>query len=284
VSHPRVVSLVPAATEIVWALGAGSWLVGVSHECDYPAEARRLPAVTRSTIDAGAPSGAIDAAVAAARANGVPPIIVDAELLRRLAPEIILTQSLCDVCAVGTSDLDLALRDVTPRPQIVTLHAHTLDEVWADVRRVGAALDLASEADELVLGLQSRLRRVAGPARRPRVLVLEWLDPPYIAGHWVPELVAAAGGADIGAAPGTHSRARRWSELRALDPELVVVAPCGFDVPRAQSELLAVRDPDALELFAGPCRTGFVDGNAYTSRPGPRLVDGAARIAELIRR
>jgi iron complex transport system substrate-binding protein len=283
VSNPRVVSLVPAATEIVWALGAGSWLVGVSHECDYPPEARRLPAVTRSTIDAGAPSAEIDAAVAAARANGIPPITVDAELLRRLAPDVVLTQSVCDVCAVGASDLGPALRDVTPRPQIVTLHAHALDEVWADVRRVGAALDLAAEADELVLGLQSRLRRVAGSARRPRVLVLEWLDPPYIAGHWVPELVAAAGGADIGAAPGTHSRAWQWSELRDLDPELVVVAPCGFDVPRAQSELLAVRDPDALALFAAPRRTGFVDGNAYTSRPGPRLVDGAARIAELIR-
>jgi iron complex transport system substrate-binding protein len=282
VRNPRVVSLVPAATEIVWALGAGSWLVGVSHECDYPPEARRLPAVTRSTIDAGAPSAAIDAAVAAARANGIPPITVDAELLRQLAPDVVLTQSVCDVCAVGASDLGLALRDLTPSPRIVTLHAHTLDEVWADVHRVGTALDLAGEADELVLGLQSRLRRVAGRTKRPRVLVLEWLDPPYIAGHWVPELVAAAGGADVGAAPGTHSRARPWSELRDLDPELVVVAPCGFDVPRAQSELRAVRDPDALALFAGPRRTGFVDGNAYTSRPGPRLVDGAARLAELI--
>ena len=278
-SDPRIVSLVPAATEIVWALGAGSWLVGVSHECDYPPEARRLPAVTRSTIDPRAPSAAIDAAVAAARASGTPPITVDAALLRQLAPDIVLTQSVCDVCAVGASDLGIALRELTPRPEVVTLHAHTLDEVWADVRRVGAALDLEGEADELVLGLTARLNRVA-PRGPTRVLVLEWLDPPYVAGHWVPELVAAAGGADVGAAPGTHSLARPWSELRELDPELVVVAPCGFDVPRAQSELRAVRDPDALALFAG--RTGFVDGNAYTSRPGPRLVDGAARLAELI--
>jgi iron complex transport system substrate-binding protein len=284
VSRPRVVSLVPAATEIVWALGAGSWLVGVSHECDYPVAVRGLPRVTRTTIDAAAPSGIIDAAVAAANASGLPPITVDADLLRRLAPDVVLTQSTCDVCAVGSNDLGPALSGMSRQPDVVTLHAHTLDEVWTDVRRVGAALDLASEADELVAGLRSRLGRLAQrPARPPRrVLVLEWLDPPYVAGHWVPELVAAAGGRDVGAAPGTHSVARGWRELRGLEPELVVVAPCGFDVPRAQAELRAVQDPDALALLEG--RTGFVDGNAYTSRPGPRLVDGAARLAALIAR
>lgn len=281
-TNPRVVSLVPAATEIVWALGAGSWLVGVSHECDYPAAVRGLPRVTRTTIDASAPSGAIDAQVAAARASGTPAIAVDAELLRRLAPDVVLAQSTCDVCAVGASDLGPALAGLARRPQVVTLHAHTLDEVWADVRRVGEALGLADDADELVAGLRSRLGRVATrPARPPRrVLVLEWLDPPYVAGHWVPELVAAAGGRDVGAVPGAHSVARAWRELRGLEPEVVVVAPCGFDVPRAQRELSAVRDPDALALLRG--RTGFVDGNAYTSRPGPRLVDGAARLAALI--
>jgi iron complex transport system substrate-binding protein len=275
---------VPAATEIVWALGAGSWLVGVSHECDYPVEVRGLPRVTRTTIDARAPSGAIDAAVAAARAGGVPPIGVDADLLRRLAPDVVLAQSTCDVCAVGASDLGPALARMTTRPAVVTLHAHTLDDVWDDVHRVGAALGLADEALELVLGLRSRLSRLAARPTRPprRVLVLEWLDPPYVAGHWVPELVAAAGGRDVGAAPGAHSVARPWRELRGLEPEVVVVAPCGFDVPRAQHELSTVRDPDALALLQG--RTGFVDGNAYTSRPGPRLVDGAARLAALIAR
>lgn len=281
-SQPRVVSLVPAATEIVWALGAGSWLVGVSHECDYPPEVRGLPRVTRTSIDATASSGAIDAAVAAARAKGEPPVTIDRELLRRLAPDVLLTQSTCDVCAVGSSDLGPALAALPRRPEIVTLHAHTLEDVWEDVRRVGAALDLASESDELVLGLRARLKRIAHPREARRVLVLEWLDPPYVAGHWVPELVAAAGGQDVGAAPGTHSVARPWHELRELEPDLVVVAPCGFDVPRAQAELRTVRDPDALALLGRP--TGFVDGNAYTSRPGPRLVDGAARLAELIAR
>jgi iron complex transport system substrate-binding protein len=276
------VSLLPAATEIVWALGAGNWLVGVTHACDYPPDARRLPRVTAAAIDASRPSAAIAAAVATAQRGGAPSITVDGALLRALAPDIVITQSLCDVCALGATGLDPVVAGLSPRPAVVTLHAHTLDGVWEDIRRVGAALDLASEADELVAGLQQRLTRLArrAPPLRPRVLVLEWLDPPYVAGHWVPELVAAAGGRDIGGTPGARSTARPWRELRALEPELVVVAPCGFDVPRAQRELEDVRHPDALALLAG--RTGFVDGNAYTSRPGPRLVEGAGRLARLI--
>ena len=168
-----------------------------------------------------------------------------------------------------------------PLPLTVTLHAHTLSGVFDDIRRVGAALGLVDTADELIAGLQSRLDRLSQPEKtRPRVLVLEWLDPPYVAGHWVPELVAAAGGEDVAARPGTKSVPRPWQELRALAPDLVVVAPCGFDVPRAQRELGEVRDPDARALFAG--RLGFVDGNAYTSRPGPRLADAAEHLAALI--
>lgn len=274
----RVVSLLPAATEIVWALGAGKWLVGVSHECDYPPAVRHLPRVTRTSLDSGRPSGEIDTAVARA---AEPLITVDAPLLRRLAPDLVIGQSVCDVCAVGMGDLAGAVAGLEPAPATVTLHAHTLAGVWDDIRRVGAALGLAHQADELVGTLQSRLGRIAPPGgARPRVLVIEWLDPPYVAGHWVPELVAAAGGEDVAAQAGVRSTARPWQELRALLPDVVVVAPCGFDVSRARRELAAVSDPDALALFAG--RMGFVDGNAYTSRPGPRLVDGAAWIAALI--
>ena len=277
----RVVSLLPAATEIVCALGAGDWLVGVSHECDYPPAVRGLPRVTRTSLDASRPSAQIDAAVAAAQ-SGTPAITIDAALLRQLAPDVVIGQAVCDVCAVGMADLAGATHGLDRPPVTVTLHAHTLDGVYHDIRRVGAALELADEADEVVAGLQYRMRRLTrrGPQRRPRVLVLEWLDPPYVAGHWVPELVAAAGGEDVAAHAGDRSTARPWPELRALAPDVVLVAPCGFDVPRARRELAAVRDPDALALFQH--RMAFVDGNAYTSRPGPRLADGAARIAALI--
>ena len=277
----RVVSLLPAATEIVWALGAGDRLVGVSHECDYPEAVRGLPRVTRTSLQPAGSSAEIDAAVAQAARNGVPPITVDRSLLRQLRPSVVIGQAVCDVCAVGMSDLAGAVSGITPRPATVTLHAHTLSGVFDDIRRVGAALDLVSEADELITGLQSRLDRLSQPEKtRPRVLVLEWLDPPYVAGHWVPELVAAAGGEDVAARPGTKSVPRPWQELRALAPDLVVVAPCGFDVPRAQRELAAVTDPDAVALLTRRIR--FVDGNAYTSRPGPRLVDAAEQLASLI--
>ena len=277
----RVVSLLPAATEIVWALGAGDRLVGVSHECDYPEAVRGIPRVTRTSLRTAGSSAEIDAAVSQAQRAGVPPITVDRELLRQLRPDVVIGQAVCDVCAVGMGDLAGAVARLDPLPLTVTLHAHTLSGVFDDIRRVGAALGLVDTADELIAGLQSRLDRLSQPEKtRPRVLVLEWLDPPYVAGHWVPELVAAAGGEDVAARPGTKSVPRPWQELRALAPDLVVVAPCGFDVPRAQRELGEVRDPDARALFAG--RLGFVDGNAYTSRPGPRLADAAEHLAALI--
>lgn len=281
----RVVSLLPAATEIVAALGAGARLVGVSHECDYPPDlVRDLPRVTRTTIDATLPSAAIDRQTAEAHRSGVSPITVDVALLTQLAPDLILGQSVCDVCAVGEAQLAAALGSGPTRPPEVTLHAHRLDDVFADMLHVGDALDLRGEAEELVLGLRYRLRRTADRARRTahaRVVVLEWLDPPYVAGHWVPDLVALAGGIDVGGRPGARSVARPWPELRTLAPDLVVVALCGFDVARARREVAAVTDRDGRALLAG--RVAYIDGNAYTSRPGPRLVDAAEQLARLIR-
>jgi iron complex transport system substrate-binding protein len=279
----RVVSLLPAATEIVAALGAGRRLVAVSHECDYPPEVRALPRVTRSRIDPALPSGEIDRAVAAAQRTGVGPIEVDLELIARLRPDIVIGQEVCAVCAAGTDELARIVSTLMPTPWVVTLHAHTLDGVLADILKVGESLELRDEAEELVAGLSYRLRRVRQAARlaRPRVLVLEWLDPPYVAGHWVPELVAIAGGQDVGNAPGAPSVTRTWRELSACAPDLVVVAPCGFDVPRARRELAAVTDRDAQALLSG--RVEWLDGSAYTSRPGPRLADAADLLARLIR-
>lgn len=278
----RVVSLLPAATEIVAALGAAPWLVGVSHECDYPAEITALPRVTRSILDPNLSSAAIDARVRASR-DGAPLVTLDVELLRRLAPDVILGQSLCDVCAVGENLVAQALPHLDSRPEVVTLHAHTLDEVFADMVRVAEALDLSGEGEELVAGLRYRLRSIPHPhaSTSPRLLVVEWTDPPFVAGHWVPELIAAAGGTDVGATPGAHSRVRTWRELRGLAPDLILVSLCGFDVPRARQETGAVTDPDGRALL--DTNVIYIDGNAYTSRPGPRLIDAAELLAPQIR-
>jgi iron complex transport system substrate-binding protein len=290
----RVVSLLPAATEIVAALGAVGRLVGVSHECDFPPAVRSLPRVTRTTVDPALPSGAIERMMADAKRTGTSPVEVDVELIAHLRPDVLIGQSVCDVCAVGEGELARVVTTLMPTPWLVTLHAHTLDEMLQDIRKVGEALELRDEAEELEAGLRYRLRRVgtrvqgsgnlgaqhAAPLPRPRVLVLEWLDPPYVAGHWVPELVALAGGQDVGSAAGERSRARPWGELAALVPDIVVVAPCGFDVPRARAELAAVTDRDAQTVLGR--RVEFLDGNAYTSRPGPRLVDAAEMLARLI--
>lgn len=291
----RVVSLLPAATEIVAALGAAigetsspPWLVGVSHECDFPLAVQRLPRVTRTTIDASSSAGDIDRAVAAAKAVGQPAVAIDTQRLAELHPDVVLGQSVCDVCAVGSDALGSALATLPTRPRVVTLHAHTLDGVWNDITRVGDALDLRGEADELVAGLRYRLSRLQDRVRSrttphaPRLLVLEWLDPPFVAGHWVPELVAIAGGEAVGNTPGARSIRRRWDELESLAPDRVVIALCGFDEARGRREAASLQVDEPQRLFSKGVE--FLDGNAYTSRPGPRLVDAAERLAALINR
>ena len=278
----RIVSLLPAATEMVAALGAGGQLVGVSHDCDFPPEVRSLPRVTRTSIDTSLPSGAIDRAVTAARQAGVPTVEVDVELVARLRPDVLIGQAVCQVCSVGEGDLAGVVTALIPVPWVVTLHAHTLEGVFADIAKVGEALELRDEAEELVAGLRYRLRQLARQTREthPRVLVLEWLDPPYVAGHWVPELVALAGGQDVAGRPGEPSFRRSWTDLAELAPDLVVVALCGFDVARARAELALVNAAEARGVLGR--RTALIDGNAYTSRPGPRLVDAAECLAQLI--
>jgi len=221
--------------------------------------------------------------MAEAKRTGISPVEVDVNLMAHLRPDVLIGQSVCDVCAVGEGELARVVATLMPTPWVVTLHAHTLDQVLLDIGKVGEALELRDEAEELDAGLRYRLRRVAAGAtgQKPRVLVLEWLDPPYVAGHWVPELVELAGGQDVAGAAGEPSRPRPWEELVALAPDVVVVALCGFDVPRAQTELAAVTDPQARALLGR--RVEFLDGNAYTSRPGPRLVDAAETLARLIR-
>ena len=279
----RVVTLLPAATEIVAAVGGGGSLVGISHECDHPPALMALPRVTTTPVDPDAPSATIDAEVRRLHAEGRPVIALDAGTLRRLAPDLVITQGLCEVCAVADGEVHRLESVLRPAPRILSLGAGTLGGVLEDIRRVGRSMDRERQAEELIAALLARLDRLREhrPARATRVLCVEWLDPLYLAGHWVPELVEAAGGTDVGAAPGSHSSRRAWLDLPALRPDLIVVMLCGFGVARAERELALVDDPAARRVLAGR-PVWVLDGNAYTSRPGPRVVDGAERLQAML--
>jgi iron complex transport system substrate-binding protein len=282
----RVVSLLPAGTEIVAALGALDSLVGITHECDFPPEVSRLPRVTASAVDRDAGSAQIDAAVRELASAGAPVFALDADDLLRLAPTLILTQSLCEVCAVSEGDVRAISELLAPSPRILALTGTTLDGVWDDITAVGAALRRSSAAADLLSCIAARLRAVhetlkAARAPRPRVAVLEWLEPLYAAGHWTPELVRRAGGIDVLAEPGTHSARVPVDQVREADPDLILVAPCGFDVARAEREgraLLALPEWG----WARGRAVWALDGNALTSRAGPRLADAVEVIAAIV--
>jgi iron complex transport system substrate-binding protein len=276
----RVVTLLPAATEMVAALGEAGSLVGISHECDYPAQVLGLPRVTATPIDPAAPGSVIDAEVRRLYDAGKPVIGVDAALLRRLAPELIVTQDLCEVCAVSDGEVHRLASVMQPEPTVFTLSGRTVAGILDDIRALARALGQPAEGQELASGLARRLGqlRIRAVTGRPRVVCVEWLDPLYLAGHWVPELVEAAGGTDVGAAPGSHSARWEWRDLAGLRPDLVVVMLCGFGVNRSLAELSAMGDPAALALLRS-VPTWVMDGNAYTSRSGPRVVDGAELLA-----
>jgi iron complex transport system substrate-binding protein len=275
----RVVTLLPAATEILAALGAEDQLVGISHECDFPDSVQRLPRVTATPVDSSQPGAGIDAQVRALHRAGRPVIGIDIDQLRRLAPELIVTQGLCEVCAVAGGEVHQLSSVLSPAPKVLSLNARTLTGVWEDIRSIGVALGKQTEAERLIGRLESRLAELQAlhPQARRRAVCVEWLEPLYLAGHWVPDQVAAAGAEDVGARAGDHSTRREWEELIPLEPEIVFIALCGFDVERACGELEQLSHPTALRLLADH-PVWIVDGNAYTSRPGPRLVDGAERL------
>ena len=284
-ARPRVISLLPAATEIVAALGALDQLAGVTHECDHPPEVARLPRVTSSAIDHDAPSGAIDAEVRALASTGAAVFTLDAALVAALEPRVLLTQSVCEVCALPEREVDRAVAALDGATVVVSLGGTTLDGVWDDVRCVAAAIGRRAEAEQLIASSDARIRRVhetlkTARAPRPRVAVLEWLDPPFVAGHWSPELVRRAGGVDVLAQPGMHSVQVDVDAVRAADPAVLLVAPCGFDVGRAAREARALLDTPPWRWARGR-ETWALDGNALTSRPGPRLVDAIETMAAI---
>jgi iron complex transport system substrate-binding protein len=275
----NVVTLLPSATEIVCALGHERSLVGRSHECDFPPSVKRLPALTEARVPVDAPSIEIDRAVKALLSQALSIYRVDAERLAELQPDLVVTQSQCDVCAVSESDVVAALAQISgTQPRIVSLAPQRLDDLWGDLRRVGEALGAAVEAESLVARLRARvdeLSQRALPGPKPRVACLEWLDPLMGAGNWVPELVALAGGENLFGEVGKHSDWLTWEALCAADPEVVFIMPCGFDLPRTRAELAPLLDqPGWSQLSAVRARRVFlVDGNQYFNRPGPRLVD-----------
>lgn len=283
----RIVSLVPNGTEILFALGAGDLVVGVSHECDYPAAARTRPALTGSALVPGMSAAEVDAAVSAQVGGGASLYTLDEARLAALAPDLIVTQRVCPVCAVSTEQVEGAVQPLPRCPEVLSLDPESLADVWADVRRVGEATGRLAKAEALLAGLDRRLaaveEAVAGRPR-PRVAALEWLDPPFAGGHWVPEMIERAGGLDVLARPGAHSRRLPWETVAATDPDVIVAMPCGFDEAgaRAQIDLIAGR-PEWQSLRAvREGRVHPVDANGCFSRPGPRLVDGIERLAEVL--
>ena len=280
----RIVSLVPAGTEIAYALGAGTELVAVTHDCDYPPAVKALPRVTSSTIAPGSDSFSIDAQVRAAVERGESTFHLDPTALAAARPDVLLGQTLCEVCAVTVSQLPATL---DPAPAIVPLDGHSLEGILADIVRVGDALGRSAASATLVSELRARIARVeelVAGLRRPSVVCLEWLAPLFNAGHWVPEQVALAGGLDLLGRPLVPSIDVPWEDLVAADPEYLFLLPCGFDASRALAEAaVVIAKPEWAGLRAvRDDHTYVVDGNAYFSRPGPRVVDGIELLASLL--
>jgi iron complex transport system substrate-binding protein len=279
----RVISLLPGATEMVAVLGRVESLVGVTHECDHPVEVRSLTRVTRSVVHAAAPAGVVDAQVASLSAAGTPLFEMFEQEIRALRPELILTQALCEVCAVVESDVRALAAQMAPVPAVVTCSASSLDGVFDDLVRVGAALGATDAAAAFVSGARARLLTVhetlkTARAPRPRVAVIEWSDPIYAAGHWMPEMVRRAGGVDVLAMPGSHSVKVAAEQVQKANPEVIVIAPCGYDLARSAEDATALLARDEWSWARGR-RVYAIDANAYASRPGPRLVDGVEILA-----
>jgi iron complex transport system substrate-binding protein len=272
----KIVSLLPAATEIVCALGLRDALVGRSHECDFPPGVEALPALTRSHIDSTRPGREIDEQVRRAVREGRPLYELDEARLAELAPDVVVTQAACEVCAIGESQVGDAQRRCAPRATLVSLHPTRLGEVLEDVRTVAGACGVSDAGEAVLEELRARLRRLERQRRpRPRVAVIEWLDPPMLAGHWVPDMIEAAGATALGPLPGARFESVTWEDVERLRPDALVVAPCGFDLERTASAAA----PWNERLHAIAPRVLLLDGNAYVNRPGPRLVEAVEKIA-----
>jgi len=283
----KICSLLPSATEILFALGLGDSVAGVSHECDFPPQARGKPVLIRSRVDVEAGAGEIDTQVREFLDRGESLYSVDPQTLRAIDPDLIVTQDLCHVCAATPDDLSAALAGLPATPRIVTLNPHSLADVCADIRSIGQAAGRADQAESVVAEFAGRLAAVerAGAALpRRRVVCLEWLDPPYVAGHWVPEMVERAGGVDALGRAGEPSFRVEWEAVCAAHPEVIAIMPCGYGLEQARAEFRKLSLPPGWDRTPA-ARDGcvfLVEASGYFSRPGPRLAEGLAILADAI--
>jgi len=279
----RIVSLLPSATEILYALGLEDHLVGVTDECDWPPDARRVREVSRSTLPAAAEPAAIDRLVSASIGGGQPIYRLDTEAIRDLRPDLVLSQDLCAVCAVPSGHVNQALDVLGCQAEVISLDPSSLDEVLDGVLQVGKAAGVQERAEEVVAGLRERLTGVQAAVaglERPQVFALEWGDPPFNGGHWVPEMLQLAGAEAVLACPGAPSARVTWTQIAAVAPQVVVFMPCGYDLQAAVEE--ASRTLLGRPELAGVETIVAVDASAYCSRPGPRLVDGVEILAAML--
>lgn len=277
----RIASLVPSATEMLFGLGLGGDVVGVTHECDYPPEAARLPHLTATVLPDDLDAAEIDAAVKRVVGEGRALYTLDEELLAELSPDLIVTQAVCEVCAVSYDDVVAVASRLPSRPRVLQQDPGTLGEVLEDVIRLSAATGIEERGGRFHRQLEQRLeavREAVAGTPRPRVLALEWLDPPFLGGHWIPEMIEVAGGEDAIGKAGEKSPQVEWEDLQGLDPDVVVAMPCGWYLEDSRAQALAQRDRlDSL----GAGRVFAVDAASTFSRPGPRLVDGVELLAHL---
>jgi iron complex transport system substrate-binding protein len=278
----RIVSLVPHATELLFALGLGPQVVAVTHECDYPPAALELPRVTRDVLEAGLDAAGIDAAVRERTLEGQAIYELDRKALAALSPDLIVTQALCPVCAVSFEEVEELALELPSAPRVIALDPKTLGETFGDVRTLAEATARRDAGVELVKEAAVRIDRIKLAVRarpRPRVAALEWLDPVYVAGHWTPQLIELAGGEDVLGLVGEPSQTVSWEEVAAAEPEVVVAMPCGYDAQRAHAE--AVCHAEELSALSAQSVVA-VNASAYFSRPGPRLTDGLELLAHIL--
>ena len=284
----RIVSFLPSATEMLYALGLGDRLMGVTHECDYPPEAKTKPVVVRSLLPDGLTQREIDAAVSERLKQGLSLYQADEELLRHIRPDLIVTQDLCSVCAPSGNEIAALFRVLPEKPEVLWLTPKCLNDIFQNLRDLGQATGRLAEAERLIAGYRRRLDEIAAvtrDARRPRVFCMEWLDPIYCSGHWVPEMVRCAGGEDTLSREGSDSVRILWDEVQRYAPEVVIVMPCGLDLEKTvtAAEALLPDFPGWRDLPAVRAGRVFaVDANAYFARPGPRVVEGTELLAHLI--
>jgi iron complex transport system substrate-binding protein len=288
-TRKRVISLLPSATEMVCALGAADQLAGRSHECDFPPEICALPVCTAAKLNTTLDGAEINRQVNGLLETASPIYQLDAEKLRQLQPDLILTQGQCEVCAVSLAEVEKAVSDWREhRPQVIALSPNRLADVWQDIRTVADALDLTEHGREVLRALKNRVVNIIEKTcvlqQRPSVLCVEWIEPLMAAGNWVPELVELAGGANLLGESGAHSAWTNWETIRRYDPEIIVAMPCGFDLARTRAEMASLtQQPGWAKLRAVKNRRVYVtDGNQFFNRPGPRLVESLEILTEII--